>query len=168
MKNIAKQIIDDGAFGQCPNCGTKFNSELISEIEYCYRCGQKLTHTKTKRRLKSATLKLGSWDYNVTLRTDPEQLAKKLEIDLELAVKLSAMEVLTDNQFGQNVATYNNWKNRRIYFTNLVDSNNANGKPRYWDLETDKLVDHGSSYLERDNMQDALNSVTIDTFYEEV
>lgn len=41
-KQIPKKPIDDGAFGKCPCCWMKFNSELLNEynIKYCPNCGQ--------------------------------------------------------------------------------------------------------------------------------
>lgn len=44
MHGEAQQILDDGAFGMCPNCEYEFNSELRNEYEirYCPNCGQKL------------------------------------------------------------------------------------------------------------------------------
>lgn len=40
----AQPVLDDGAFGACPNCEYEFNSELRNEYEirYCPNCGQKL------------------------------------------------------------------------------------------------------------------------------
>ena len=44
VKSTAKELIDDGAFGICPQCKFEFNSELINEyvMKYCLNCGQKL------------------------------------------------------------------------------------------------------------------------------
>lgn len=44
MHGEAQQVLDDGAFGMCPNCEYEFNSELRNEYEirYCPNCGQKL------------------------------------------------------------------------------------------------------------------------------
>lgn len=44
MKETPMPIVDDGAFGRCPNCGYVFNSELINEydMKYCIHCGQRL------------------------------------------------------------------------------------------------------------------------------
>ncbi len=41
-KQKAKKVIDNTAFGTCPNCHNEFNSELISEynMKYCIYCGQ--------------------------------------------------------------------------------------------------------------------------------
>lgn len=43
-KETPMPIVDDGAFGRCPNCGFVFNSELLNEydMEYCIHCGQHL------------------------------------------------------------------------------------------------------------------------------
>lgn len=43
-RNESQQVLDDGAFGACPNCEYEFNSELRNEYEirYCPNCGQKL------------------------------------------------------------------------------------------------------------------------------
>lgn len=43
---MEQQIINDGAFGCCPNCKSEFNSELLYEyeIDYCPFCGQKLKY----------------------------------------------------------------------------------------------------------------------------
>lgn len=119
-----------------------------------------------KKTLKKANLKLGKWEYEIELRTDPMDLAKKLNIELEIAVKLSAMEVLSDRQ-SKNETTFKNWKNKRIYFTNSADSNNANSQQRYWDIENNRLIDNGLSHLELRNMTEALSQVTVDTFYGE-
>lgn len=41
-KQKVKKVINDTAFGTCPNCHNEFNSELISEydMKYCIYCGQ--------------------------------------------------------------------------------------------------------------------------------
>ena len=117
------------------------------------------------KELKPATLKLGNRKYEVELRRDPEELAEKLNINLDVAAKLSAMEVLGDTYMGQNKTTFKNWKNKRIYFTNSMDSNNQNSKQRYWDLENAILVDNGLSNLERREMAETLYSITTNTFY---
>lgn len=41
-KQKAKKVIDDTAFGMCPNCRNEFNSELVNEynMKYCIYCGQ--------------------------------------------------------------------------------------------------------------------------------
>ena len=43
-RNESQAVLDDGAFGACPNCEYEFNSELRNEYEirYCPNCGQKL------------------------------------------------------------------------------------------------------------------------------
>ena len=43
-RNESQPVLDDGAFGACPNCEYEFNSELRNEYEirYCPNCGQKL------------------------------------------------------------------------------------------------------------------------------
>lgn len=141
------------------------------EVDYQAQFGLNLSYLlknkeeKEMKELKPATLKLGKWEYEIELRTDPKELAEELGIELEVAVKLSAMEVLTDNRFGKNKSNFRNWKNKRVYFTNLVDSNNANSQQRYWDLENDMLVDNGLSNYDYRVMVEALNNVTIDTFY---
>ncbi|MGF7012003.1 putative RNA-binding Zn-ribbon protein involved in translation (DUF1610 family) [Lachnospiraceae bacterium PF1-22] len=42
-----ENLIDDGAFGKCSNCGYELNSELTDEyeVEFCPKCGQRLVGT---------------------------------------------------------------------------------------------------------------------------
>ena len=150
----------------------KMTREMVEEygVDYQAQFGLCLSYLLNKeeeemKELKPAILNLGSREYEIELRRDPETLAKELNINLETAVKLAAMEVLGDSYMGQNETTFKNWKNIRIYFTNSMDSNNQNSKQRYWDLSTNELRDYGLSNFEYREMAETLNKVTIDTFY---
>ena len=43
-KQIPAQLVNDSAFGKCPDCGYEFNSELLSEydLKFCLNCGKKI------------------------------------------------------------------------------------------------------------------------------
>lgn len=43
-KQIPAQLVNDGAFGKCPDCGYEFNSELLEEynLKFCLNCGKKI------------------------------------------------------------------------------------------------------------------------------
>lgn len=78
-KQKAKKVIDDTAFGMCPNCRNEFNSELISEynMKYCIYCGQAIDLRSTYKPkiiegkitgtgwpIDGHTLVLTLWDYD--------------------------------------------------------------------------------------------------------
>lgn len=46
-KQIPAWLVNDGAFGKCPDCGYEFNSELLSEynLKYCLNCGKKIENS---------------------------------------------------------------------------------------------------------------------------
>lgn len=46
-KQIPAQLVNDGAFGKCPDCGYEFNSELLEEynLKFCLSCGKKISMT---------------------------------------------------------------------------------------------------------------------------
>lgn len=43
-KQIPAQLVNDGAFGKCPDCGYEINSELLEEydMKFCLNCGKKI------------------------------------------------------------------------------------------------------------------------------
>lgn len=45
-KQIPAKLINDRAFGKCPDCGYEFNSELLEEyhLKYCLSCGKKIEY----------------------------------------------------------------------------------------------------------------------------
>lgn len=78
-KQKAKKVINDTAFGICPNCHNEFNSELINEynMKYCIYCGQaidlRLTYkpkiiegkiSGTGWPIDGCTLILALWDWD--------------------------------------------------------------------------------------------------------
>lgn len=77
----------------------KMTREMVEEygVDYQAQFGLCLSYLLNKeeeemKELKPAILNLGSREYEIELRRDPETLAKELNINLETAVKLAAME----------------------------------------------------------------------------
>ena len=112
------------------------------------------------KKVKVTIIELGKEvDTVIELRRDINELAKELNISKDIALKLAVMEVLNDDWKSPCTCTFKNWKNKRIYFRTSNGSNRSNGRQRYYDLETNELIDQGIDYLDLKSIRLGLSTI---------